>query len=185
MANRFQLFINTASPYARKARILIREKGLLAQVDEHVVTPLENPTALVAVNPLVQIPTLVASDALILSDSYLIGQWIDAHFGRLEVLANGMLEMLVKMVLENRRPESERSPSWLARWEGNLLRSLDIAEAQIWGEGFDMAKLTLGIALSYVDFRYPHIEWKAAHPKLAALQALCEARQSFIDTYPK
>ena len=45
--------------------------------------------------------------------------------------------------------------------------------------------VTLAIAATYADFRYPHIDWRAMAPKTAALQAELEKRQSFIDTYPK
>jgi glutathione S-transferase len=200
MSERFRLYTSNASPYARKVRILLREKGLLANTDEIFTSVGDDPAELLAANPLAQIPAFVAGKGLMLSDSALIGQWLDAHFGepkfypsdpsywqvrRLEVMANGILEMSVKLVLENRRPEAERSASWLKRWNDNLMRSLDTVEGQDFGEGLNMGTLTLAVAATYVDFRFPQLEWKTTHPKLAQLQTLYEARQSFIDTYPK
>ncbi|MBW8881140.1 MAG: glutathione S-transferase [Asticcacaulis sp.] len=105
---------------------------------------------------------------------------------RLELLAAGILEMQVKMVLENRRPESERSPFWLKRWEDNLMRGFAVAEAVCPApEVFDLATVTLAAAATYCDFRYPHIDWRGVAPKVAALREVMERRQSFIDTYPK
>lgn len=196
-----KLFINSASPFARKARIVIREKGLLARIEEVVTVPLDSAPDLVSVNPVAQIPALVDDDGVNWQDSTLICARIDSLYPqprllpegeaqwpvrRLEALSTGLIDMLVRMVLEYRRPETERSPFWLRRWEDNLLRGFAAAEAVCpAADVFDMGSLTLGIAATYSDFRYPHIDWRAVAPKVAALQVELEKRQSFIDTYPK
>lgn len=196
-----KLFVNSGSPFARKARIMVREKGLLDRVEEVFVIPVESHPDLVAANPLAQIPALVGDDGVRWTDSSLIVHWLDGQgegprllpqgeaawpVRRLEVMAAGILEMTVKMVLENRRPETERSPFWLERWEGNLLRGFEVAEAVCPApDVFDLGSMTLGIAATYADFRYPHIDWRKVAPKTATLQAELEKRQSFIDTYPK
>ncbi|ESQ73783.1 glutathione S-transferase [Asticcacaulis sp. AC402] len=195
-----KLFINSGSPFARKVRIVVREKGLMDQVEEVFVVPVESPSDLVRANPLSQIPALIV-DGTCWTDSSLIAHWLDAlgaeprllpegeavwPVRRLEVLGAGLLEMTVKMVLENRRPESERSPFWLKRWEDNLLRGFAVAETACpAAEVFDLGSLTLGLAATYADFRYPQIDWRRVAPRVAALQAQLEKRQSFIDTYPK
>jgi glutathione S-transferase len=45
----------------------------------------------------------------------------------------------------------------LDHWEG------DTAHA-----GFDIGDLTTGVALCYVDFRFPEIDWRHDRPALAA-----------------
>ncbi|MBW8881139.1 MAG: hypothetical protein JF615_06860 [Asticcacaulis sp.] len=42
-----KIFINSASPYARKVRIVVREKGLLPQVEEVFTVPVESQPDLV------------------------------------------------------------------------------------------------------------------------------------------
>ena len=42
----------------------------------------------------------------------------------------------------------------------------------------------LAAHLGYLDFRFPQIDWRAAHPNLARLAAKLAQRQSFIDTLP-
>ena len=197
-----KLFINSASPFARKARIVIREKGLLARTEEVHVVPVESHPDLTGANPVAQIPALIDDDGTAWSDSALIAAWLDVEgegprllldmgdaywtARRLEVAAAAILEMTVKMVLEYRRPENERSPFWLKRWEEGLRRGFERAEAMCPGpDVFDLGTITLAIAATYADFRYPHIDWRATAPKTAALQAELEKRQSFIDTYPK
>lgn len=195
-----KLFFNTASPYARKARIVVRETGFLPRVDEVMAIPVENLPELVDANPLAQIPAWIDDDGMRWTDSSLIAARLDALSGgklspqgealwvmrRTEVAASGLIEMLVKMVLEFRRPEQYQSPFWLKRWEDNLMRGFAAIEKDCpAADVFDLAAITLAIAGTYTTFRYPHLDWQAAAPKVAALTAELEKRQSFIDTYPK
>jgi glutathione S-transferase len=39
--------------------------------------------------------------------------------------------------------------------------------------------IAVGVALSYIDFRFPEDQWRQAHPKLAAWHAKVAARPSF------
>jgi glutathione S-transferase len=47
-----------------------------------------------------------------------------------------------------------------------------------------LADVAVGCALGYLDFRFPHIDWRADHPNLAKYNEKLAARQSFIDTLP-
>ncbi len=195
-----RLFVSTASPFARKCRIVVREKGLVPRVDEVFVDPLKSDATLAAVNPLGQIPALVDEAGLAWTDSPLICARLDeigagaklipegeARWAvlRREVLADGILELGVKMRLEALRPEAERSPSWLARWREGVLRALDRAEAEApEGEGFDLGVIALACALSWLDFRHSDLGWRPTRPRLARLQERLELRASFGDTAP-
>jgi glutathione S-transferase len=196
-----KLYITTPSPFARKVRIVAREKGLSGRIEEIAVDPYANAPELLATNPLVQVPTLVADDGLPLNDSPVICEHLDAigagprllpaegperlRVRRLETLGNAALEMGVKLVLEKRRPESERSASWIARWTVNMGRALDALEAAAPdADRFDMGVLTAGVAVTWIGFRHPDYDWKTGRPNLVALQAALEQRPSFVDTYP-
>ena len=140
-----KLYITTPSPFARKVRIVAREKGLSERIEEIAVDPYANAPELLATNPVVQVPTLIAEDGLPLTDSPVICEYLDVigsgprllpaegperlRIKRLETLAGATLEMGVKLLLEKRRPESEQSPSWIARWTENMARALDALEA--------------------------------------------------------
>lgn len=196
-----KLYITTPSPFARKVRIVAREKGLADRIEEIVVDPYGDAPELLATNPVVQVPTLIAEDGLPLNDSPVIAEYLDAigsgprlllaegaerlRIKRLETLGNAALEMGVKLVLEKRRPESERSASWIERWTVNMGRALDALEAAAPdADRFDMGVLTAGVALAWIGFRHPDYDWKTGRPNLVALQAALEQRPSFIDTYP-
>jgi len=196
-----KLYITAPSPFARKCRIVAREKGLADRIEEIAVDPYANAPELLASNPLVQVPTLIAEDGLPLNDSPVICEYLDAlgagprllpeggaerlRVRRLETLANGALEMGVKLVLEKRRPEHERSPSWLERWTANMGRALDALEAAAPdATRLDMGVITAGVAVTWIGFRHPDYDWKTGRPNLVALQAALEARPSFSQTRP-
>ncbi|MEH6665221.1 MAG: glutathione S-transferase, partial [Brevundimonas sp.] len=142
-----------------------------------------------------------ADDGAPLTDSPLICEYLDAlgagprllpaegperwRVKRLETLASGVLEMGVKLVLEKRRPEQERSPSWIARWSRNMALGLDALEAAAPGtDPLDMGVITTGVAVTWIGFRHPDLDWKTGRPNLVALQAALEARDSFRQTHP-
>ena len=196
-----KLYITAPSPYARKCRIVAREKGLADRIEEIAVDPYANAPELLASNPLVQVPTLIAEDGLPLNDSPVICEYLDVlgagprllpeggeerlRVRRLETLANGALEMGVKLVLEKRRPEHERSPPWIGRWTANMGRALDALEvAAPDAARLDMGVITAGVAVTWIGFRHPDYDWKTGRPGLVALQAALEARSSFRETAP-
>lgn len=197
-----KLYITTPSPFARKVRIVAREKGLSDRIEEIVVDPYANAPELLDTNPVVQVPTLIAEDGLALNDSPVICDYLDRvgsgdrllpqdnanwlRVKRLETLGNQALEMGVKLVLEKRRPEHERSPMWIERWTANMGRTLDALEAEtLSADVIDMGSITAAIAVTWIGFRHPDYDWKTGRPKLVAFQTAMEARESFKDTYPK
>src|SRR5690606_27857406 len=157
------------------------------------VDPYGNAPELMATNPIVQVPTLIAQDGLPLTDSPVIADYLDGlgagprltpangaerwAVKRVETLANSALEMGVKLLLEMRRPEQERSPSWMARWTLNMGRALDALEAAAPdAEQLDMGVLTAGVAVTWIGFRHPDYDWKTGRPNLVALQTALEQR---------
>jgi glutathione S-transferase len=126
---------------------------------------------------------------------------------RLEALADGILDATVTRLLESRRPLPQQSPENIKRQEEKIARALayadslpqggaylmqnrfaDGTEARAAGQGrpvrgFTLADLCLGVALEYVDFRYPH-DWRAGHPRLARWLEGISKRPSFIETVP-
>ncbi len=196
-----KLYITVPSPFSRKCRIVAREKGLIGRIEEIAVDPYANAPELLASNPVVQVPTLIAEDGLPINDSPVICEYLDAigdgprllpadgperlRVRRLETLGNQALEMGVKLLLELRRPEDERSPSWIARWTENMGRALDAMEADRPDPArLDMGLITAGVAVTWIGFRHPGFDLATGRPLLTALQAALETRPSFIETRP-
>ena len=49
---------------------------------------------------------------------------------------------------------------------------------------FSIGHIALGVALGYVDFRFPSLAWRNGHPKLAAWHKSFEARPSVMANAP-
>ncbi len=194
-----KLYFSPASPFARKCRILIREKGLNERVEEVRADPIKGDAALAAINPLMQVPALIDDAGVAWTDSPLICARLDAlapsprfipegeaRWGvlRREVIADGIMEVGVKIRIENTRPESERSQTWIARWRAGMLRGIEAAEAVADPGAFDLGAVASVCALTWLDLRFPDLGWASAHPKLAALQKALESRPSFRETTP-
>jgi glutathione S-transferase len=53
------------------------------------------------------------------------------------------------------------------------------------GNQYSLADVAVGCALDWLTFRFPEIDWRGAHPKLARLADKLAERQSFKDTVPQ
>jgi glutathione S-transferase len=198
-----KLFYAPASPFARKARLLIRELGL-SSIEEIAVNPFERPPALVTLNPLSKVPTLVLDDGSALYDSQVICEFLAYQSGnstlvppsgldrwqtlRRHALANGILDQAYNAAVEiNRRPEHERSPDWINRWCMAIERGLVVIDREwpVWGESLTLAHVTTACLLSYLDLRLSAlIEWRKQCPTLASWHAVFSARPSMLQTAP-
>lgn len=194
-----KLYITAPSPYARKCRIVALEKGLA--IEEIAVDPYASAPELLATNPVVQVPTLIARDGRPVTDSPVICEYLDEigdgprllpqsgaerlAVRRLEVLADAALEMGVKLLLEKRRPEHERSSSWMERWTSHMGRALDALEAaRPDPDRLDMGVIAAGVALDWIPFRHPDYDWRTDRPHLVAMAEALGDRESFRRTAP-
>ena len=72
-----KLYYAKPSPFARRVRVLLRERGLLSRIDEIATGPWDSPAELLAVNPASKVPTLVLDDGTTLTESALIATHLD------------------------------------------------------------------------------------------------------------
>ena len=196
-----KLFYASASPYARKVRVLISEKGIESSVALQSCLPFEKPVDLVALNPLSKVPCLVLEDGTALYDSPFICEYLDqlsapellptigqdrwVTLGR-QALADGILDAGVSIRLESLRAETERSPAWITRQTEAIDRTLNSFEGAIasFGESITMAHISLGCALGWLDFRMPNHDWRKDRPQLSHWFSQISARPSMIATMP-
>src|SRR3546814_12983549 len=71
------LFYSPTSPYARKCRVVARERGLTADLQEIACNPMEDPAALQTKNPLGRVPALVLDDGMAVFDSPVIVEYLE------------------------------------------------------------------------------------------------------------
>ena len=198
-----KLYWSPASPYARKVRVVAREKQVARRIEEMVVDAFADPPELTGSNPLGRVPALVLDDGTALYDSPVIVAYLDAvgeggplvpaegaaRFAvlRAEALADGVMDLGVGLILERRKPDGEKSPTTAARWRGQLPRALDAIatdHARLPGP-FSLGHVAFACALGYLDFRHPDVNWREGRETLADWFAAISARPSLVDTAPR
>lgn len=195
-----KLYMSGTSPYVRKVRVTIREKGLEQSVEEVPCNPFDDPAALAQHNPLGKVPTLVLDDGTGLYDSPLVCGHLDGlgagprlipddPAGRLAVLraqalADGLMDNAVALTMEGRRPENERSPAAMERWRSQIRRAVAAMERDLSGlpEGVTLGHVAFACALAYLDFRHGALAWRDGRPALAAWHETFARRPSMEAT---
>lgn len=199
-----KLIGSLTSPYVRKIRIVLAEKKI--DYDFVLDSPWEAGNQVAALNPLGKVPVLILDDDSTLFDSRVIAEYLDAvapnnrlipasgreriSVKRWEALADGVLDAAVAAFLEARRPDGERSPSWIDRQRGKVLQALqamsDELGEQPWchGNSLSLADIAVGCALAYVSFRLGDIKWAEQFPNLAVLHEKLMQRAAFSETLP-
>ena len=124
-----KLFGTDGSPYVRKARVAIAEKGVACEFV--AASPRDPASGVSAANPLAKIPTLLLDDGSAIYDSSVIAEYVDgigsgpklipdAFAERIavrlwEVLGNGILDAAVNIMHDRRLPEpSNKAPTMSA-----------------------------------------------------------------------
>ena len=200
-----KLFHSPASPYVRKVVVMLHEMEQVEAVTFETIatTAFATDDGLKASNPLGKIPALQRGDGVTLYDSRVITNYLNDHFdaglypqgsGRwenltLEATGDGIMDSAVSMSYEMRlRPEAEQSPQWIeAQWD-KISRALD-ALNQRWMSHLSgpltMAHISVGCALSYLDFRHDARNWRNGHEALAEWHAAFDSRPSMQATKPE
>lgn len=200
-----RLLSATPSPYARKVRIALAEKGLPFELVTEV--PWNRDASAPRYNPLGKIPVLILDDGQTVYESSFILQWLELKHPdpallprdadgilaarRLEVLADGVCDAVVLTVIEGTRAPERQSPEWIARQRrridaavAEVARLIDAATPFANGAAFGLGDIAVGAMLGYLDLRFAQLDWRAAHPHLVALYDRLMQRPSFRDTQP-
>jgi len=202
-----KLIGSLTSPYVRKVRIVMAEKKLDYEfVNEDVWSAT---TTIGKSNPLGKVPCLVMEGSEALYDSRVIVEYLDAlsPVGKLipsvgreragvktwEALADGVLDAAILARLEATwagRSAEQRSSAWIDRQLGKVRAAVQsmadgLGEQPFCsGVHFSLSDISVGVALGYLDFRFPEIDWRTPHPALHKLFDKLMQRQSFADTLP-
>ncbi|HUB85588.1 MAG TPA: glutathione S-transferase family protein [Rhizomicrobium sp.] len=180
-----KLYINPASPFARKCRIVARE--LAIALEEIPIDPWTD-ESLRRINPLQKIPVLVLDDGSVLFDSGVICDYLNeyknGHFfpkesmfrtgsGRwrarvLQTIGDGISDASVALFRETKVPEDKRNADRMTRLTAAIHASLDVLErgAAKFPDNPTIGEVAVGCGLGHLDFRHPHLEWRAERPTL-------------------
>ena len=186
-----------SSPFVRKIRIFVAERQIDCPfVHDHPRRPGAQAHRW---SPIGKVPILVPdddddTDGGALYDSPVILEWLDARAGdrwlpadgperwallRSQAVADGLIESVIKVWLENRRPDARTD---ITAWEQRRIdRVLATLHTAVRPDRFGLAELWTGVALDYLDFRLGSA-WRAGHEALAAFLDQVRARASFRAT---
>ncbi|MCB8887605.1 glutathione S-transferase N-terminal domain-containing protein [Halomonas malpeensis] len=196
-----ELYLNTTSPYARVACILLMEKGLISKVTLKWCDPWADDAELLKVNPAGRVPALVTNEGITLSESTLLAVYLDGAFPKtpmlpdnqraqvlhLAGLGQNLMEAAFNIVIARKHDGHKANESMLGqrRWRA-LHRLLPQLESELGDTSpavsLHLGEITTAVALAYLDFRLPEAVWQRACPKLGAWHAGIEARASFQQT---
>jgi glutathione S-transferase len=190
------------SPFVRKVRIVLEEKRIPYEYVH--ARPSAEGSPVPELNPLAKIPVLVNDDGKAIYDSPVIVDYLDAlvpeprliptelearvDVKRWEALGDGITDATV---LVSHDYDKVQTADWHARQRLKITRGLAAVSRELgerefcYGNRFSLADIAAGYALGYLDRMLPDIDWRKAHPNLAAFSERLAKRDSFSKTFPK
>lgn len=199
-----KLISATPSPYARKVRIALAEKGIPFEL--HTEVPWNDDTSLPQHNPLEKLPVLILDDGAALYESSFILEWIErkhpvppllpqdddgilAHKA-IDALATGVCDALVLVFFERMRAAEHQSLPWMERQLRKVRGGVAEIARRVGDQSyavrdrFGFADLSAGSTLGYIEVRFPELDWRADHPNLGRYMDGLMRRPSFQGTVP-
>ena len=199
MTKKMLMHWSPRSPFVRKVMIAAHEVGLGEQIETvRTLVAASTPNVeLMKYNPQSRLPTLVLADGTVIYDSPVICEYFDSlHEGeklfpadfperlvalRRQSLGDGMLDTMLMWRGEQLRAPEHQSIKHMQAWRLKTIVSVDMLEeeaAVLASARFSIGHIALGVALGYIDFRFPELAWRNGHPRLAAWHKAFEARPS-------
>ncbi|MSP30466.1 MAG: glutathione S-transferase [Acetobacteraceae bacterium] len=192
------------SPYARKVRIALAEKGIPFELLTEV--PWNDDTTVPLYNPLEKLPVLLLEDGGAVYESAFILEWLERMYPepalmpagtedylaarRYMVLADGVCDAFLIYFFETLRAEEQRSAPWAARQlrkiEGGvaaLARVIGDRDYAVGGR-LTLADISVVAPLGWFAVRFLTFDWRGRHPNLAQYYDRLEERESFRATVP-
>lgn len=200
-----KLYWSPRSPFVRKVMVCAHELSIAERIETVYarVSPAQVDAEVLKVNPIGRIPALVTESGMVLYDSHVICEYLDAEHGRSTLfprdatrrwdalrrlaLGDGMLETGVLWRNERIRPAPQQSSPILLALDQKMTAALAAVEADAAAlklDGIDIGEITLGCALGYLDFRFVELDWRTRCPKTAKWFESFGARPSMQKTAP-
>jgi glutathione S-transferase len=197
-----KLLQSFTSPYARKVRIVILEKGISGRIVIEAANPAGAEAETVRkANPLGKVPCLIRDDGTGLYDSPVICEYLDSLSPspmlipasgearwtvlRIQALADGIMDAAVSARMETLRKDGEKSADMIAHWRGGIVRGLEqLAREPHLSSGFDLAHISTVAALGYLYFRHADLTQSSMPKALAEWWDNAQSRPSVRDTAP-
>ena len=191
------------SPYARKVRVAIAEKGVAC--DFVTASPRDPASGVAAANPLSKVPTLVLDDGTAVYDSSVIVEYIDGlapapklipdsfadriPVKRWAALGDGITDAAVAIMHDRRLPAAQqRGDEYVTRQMEKIEAALALIEKTVatadflHAARFSLGDVVCGAALGYLDRIVPEFDWRSRFGNARRYAARLAARPAFVAT---
>ncbi len=106
---------------------------------------------------------------------------------RRQALGDGFLDALLLYRQERNKPQERQTPAWLSAFDLKVravLAALEKEAPALERTSFDLGLISIGCALSYMDYRFADLPWREGHPALAAWHRSFSERPSVVRSQP-
>jgi len=200
------LFHSPTSPFARKVRIAVLERGLQDHVTE-VIAQIRTPlNEVIPYSATGKIPALSVEDGpdkgLVFIESTTICDYLDqfggapplqpangpAHWQEkaLDGYAHAFLDSIAWRGREGKRPSDEQSPGFVAlemERQRRCFADLEARVDELAAEEITLSRILFAISLDFFEYRIGE-DWRPGRQRLAQWHAGMAARPSFQATVP-
>ena len=189
MTKKMLMHWSPRSPFVRKVMIVAHEVGLADRIEtvRTLVAAATPNVELMKQNPQSRLPTLVLADGTVIYDSPVIAEYFDslntgeklfpASFPerlvalRRQSLGDGMLDTMLMWRAEQLRAPEHQSIKHMQAWKLKTNVSVDTLEEKevdaLAASRYSIGHIAIGVAIGYIDFRFPELAWRNGHPRLA------------------
>ncbi len=188
------------SPFVRRVAVALNHYGL--PYERNVLSVFRDFEAMLAINPLGKVPSLILEDGARLYESRAIIEYLEgivsearrltpadpasrAEMLRIEAIAIGLAEKFYERGIEfGRKAPESRDAAWIARLERQIESALDWLEARAgppWlvGDSLTRADLALTVAATFGREKQPRLIEAERFPRVTAHCRRCEALPVF------
>ena len=194
------------SPFVRKVMVVLNETGQIRDVElvrNPVAMDKPNPVLMID-NPLSKIPTLVLEGGEMIYDSRVICEYLDGlHDGErlfpaggsarfraltLQALGDGLLDIALlwrHWASDRGLPVVGTDDRFMASMQVKVSATLDKLETlatELHDTPLNIGHVSIGCALSYLDFRWRVLDWRTGRSALAKWHETFEGRPSMQAT---
>lgn len=183
-----QLYLNATSPFARVARITALEKNLGAALELVWTDPWSDDPTLLSAHPSGRVPVLVTAQGHAIAECLLIALHLDQmgemprllapeQAACLQACSQGyaLMEAAFQTVIGRKHRGGQADAELLGqrrlaamqRCTAALALSERMADST---QALGLDHIVAAVALDYVEFRLPEMDWRSQHPGLAAWQ---------------
>jgi glutathione S-transferase len=201
-----QLLYAPTSPYVRKVMVSAHLLDLAERIEwlDSAANPIARDARIAAHNPMAKVPTMLLADGRPLYDSRVICEYLDSlapeyglfpNAGELrwqallrQSMGDGLLDAALLARYEfTARPAERQWGDWRAAQLVKVAACLEEIETQagtLATTHLTIGEVTIGCALGYLDFRFPKLNWRDAHPKAAQWHAQVATLPAMRATVP-